>query len=425
MTAPFLVTPPAGGVPNVQCLLALTTNPTATPDWADVTAYVEAFGLQRGRQSELDTPQAGTCSIVLNNRDRRFDPTYTAGPYYGTLLPMRRVWLRAGYGGAAYDLFHGYVQRWPQTWEGYEDARVTLQATDALGVLGHFELNGAFGVQQSGERINVVLDAAGWQTGTGWVLDESLLDVSTTLGPVSDRNIPYGNSGVQAAVLANTNALAHVQEVERTEAGLFFAAKDGTLTFHPRHRRLGSAAQTPFATFGEQAGNNELPYRDVVLEYDDARLWNDVRVTRTGGVQQTAADPAAQAAYFVRTYSLNTLLNSDAEALSEAQYLLARYKQPATRVTALTVSGYEPAGTVWPQLLGREMGDCVLVRRRPPATGLGGPAIEQRSWIEGLRLGWTARDGWGDAQWSLSPVDPAGYWTLDESLLDVSTTLAW
>lgn len=58
--------------------------------WTDVTDYVMSepgAGGQRGRSSELDDMRAGTFNFTLDNSDRRFDPTYTAGPYFGDLKP--------------------------------------------------------------------------------------------------------------------------------------------------------------------------------------------------------------------------------------------------------------------------------------------------------------------------------------------------
>ena len=72
----------------------------------------------------------------MDNRDRRFDPTYTAGPYYPNVTPMNRVWHRVRYGGETVDLFKGYVESWPQEWpsKGY-DAVANVTAVDEFKVL--------------------------------------------------------------------------------------------------------------------------------------------------------------------------------------------------------------------------------------------------------------------------------------------------
>jgi hypothetical protein len=105
-------------------------------NWTDVTAYVRSVSTNRGRSSELDTFQTGSASIVFSNADRRFDPEYAAGPYYGTLTPLRPVRIRAQYGaGATTNLFFGWVEQWPQSYDNPVDATVTVTASDSFKIL--------------------------------------------------------------------------------------------------------------------------------------------------------------------------------------------------------------------------------------------------------------------------------------------------
>jgi hypothetical protein len=90
----------------------------------------------RGKQNELDRYQAGTMTVVLDNDDRTFDPTYADSPLNGHILPMKRVKLTATWAGVTYPLFGGYADRWTQNREGPRRGTTSLQATDALKVLG-------------------------------------------------------------------------------------------------------------------------------------------------------------------------------------------------------------------------------------------------------------------------------------------------
>jgi hypothetical protein len=59
--------------------VAFGIDPLAVPsggDWQDVTTYVRAISTRRGRNHELGRTQAGVATITLDNRDRRFDPTF-------------------------------------------------------------------------------------------------------------------------------------------------------------------------------------------------------------------------------------------------------------------------------------------------------------------------------------------------------------
>jgi hypothetical protein len=75
--------------------------------WTDISAYLRSWRTNRGRSSESDTFQPGTLSVTLNNRDRRFDPNNAAGPYFGNLLPMKRIRLKIAYNSITYAVWCG------------------------------------------------------------------------------------------------------------------------------------------------------------------------------------------------------------------------------------------------------------------------------------------------------------------------------
>lgn len=62
--------------PVLQVQIAFSTDPGAAPNYVDVTPFERGFSIRRGRGFELDTVQAGTATIKLDNSDRRFDPTF-------------------------------------------------------------------------------------------------------------------------------------------------------------------------------------------------------------------------------------------------------------------------------------------------------------------------------------------------------------
>jgi hypothetical protein len=112
-----------------------------SPTWTDVTAYVREFSTSRGVPDDWTLQADGSATVTLSNRDRRFDPFNTAGPYYGKLLPRRQIRIRAydqsGITPTIYDVFRGFVSGWPPEWTdaGY-DSTVTLSCFDALQLLG-------------------------------------------------------------------------------------------------------------------------------------------------------------------------------------------------------------------------------------------------------------------------------------------------
>lgn len=104
--------------------------------WYDVSHLVRAVTTNRGRSAETDDFQAGTCSVTLANADRLFDPEYTAGAYYGRLLPQRRIRVLANFAGITYPVFNGFTpDDWPQDYDPPNDSHVTLDCVDGIGVL--------------------------------------------------------------------------------------------------------------------------------------------------------------------------------------------------------------------------------------------------------------------------------------------------
>ena len=418
VTNPIVIPPQVPGMgPALVVEISFTTNPADPPQWVDVTKYVQDnLSINRGRQRELDQIQAATCAFDLDNRDRRFDPTFVGSPYYPNVLPMRRVRVRSTYNNSNYPLFTGYIESWGQTWAGWQDAIVPVTAADAFKPLNLAQLNTSFPVESSDQRVNDVLSAINWTIGgPAWTLGTSALGTTTVLGPTGDRVIGPGSSTIQASMLANTSALQHLQDVTTTEMGLLFTGRDGAVNFKGRG---GIVNTTSLATFGE--GTGELPYVSVELAYDDTNIWNDLEITPVGGTQQSAKDTTSQAQYYTRTLALtSTLQNSDADAQSLATALLGKYTQPSLQVIAMTLDGWADPSAIFPQMLGREIGDLVTVMRRPPG---GGQPIAQPSIVQGIAVTYAVSGGDWSVTWRLAPADTLNYWTLNSATLSVLGT---
>jgi hypothetical protein len=127
---------------TVTVEVAFTTAPLASsPSWTDVSDYVRGYSINRGRSDEFSKFGPGTASVTFSNRDRRFDPEYAAGAYFGNLNPMKKIRIRATYSAVAYDLFVGFVQGWPQDYEFTFDSTVTVQCVDGSRILESSTLN--------------------------------------------------------------------------------------------------------------------------------------------------------------------------------------------------------------------------------------------------------------------------------------------
>lgn len=363
-------------MPTMSVQVAFATNPMDIPSWTDISTYLRAITTARGRQFELDRVEAGTASVLLNNQARNFDPFNTASPYYPNVVPKRRMQIQAVWAGVTYPVFSGYVEEWPQSWDlNGKLAEVDVTVSDGFSLFSQVMLNTSYMAELSGLRINNVLDTVNW-------------------GPVGNRNVGSGTAFLQASTLANVTALEHLLSVSDSENGLFFMDRSGVATFFGRT----FGVQTVHGTFGDAPG--ELAYSDLVL--GQTPIWNDIRLTAVGGVEQAADDAASQAKYFTQTKSQSGYLQaSDGDLLSLAKWWLSRYKDALQRIASISIEPMRDPTNLWPQVLGRELGDHILVRRRPPG---GGPLIEQESVIEAISH--TASNSQWVTQFSLSPAEP-------------------
>lgn len=379
-----------------------------TPVWTDVTAYVLSGKTSRGA-SRLDGPilryEAGTASIVLDNRDRRFDPSNLSGPYVSAgvteVTAMRAIRVRATYGGTTYDLFRGYIDAWDIAWEDPNWSTATVTATDAFKVLASIDRVAVATVgagEDTGARVGRVLDSASW--------------------PAADRSVDTGDSTLQATDLSGS-VLDELLLDADSELGELYVDGGGRIVFRNRTALLDTTrSNTSQATFGD-GGGSELPYVDLDLANDDSTFYNTVRITRVGGSAQTATDSASQALYYARTFTNDTIiLQTDADALHYAQWLLAISKDPELRFASVTLIPQADPANLWPQALGRELGDRITVKRRPPG---GGSVTTKDEFVRGIDHEFDP-GGWRTT-WTLQSADKYGsFLTLDNSVLGVLDT---
>lgn len=121
----------------VEIAFGATDTPyTLSPTWTDVTSDVRFMSVDRGRSDDWGS-FSGSATVVLNNRDRKYDPFNSSSPYSGKLTPRRQIRIRSTYGGNTYDVFRGFVDGFPAQWtDSGKDSTVTLSCFDALQLLG-------------------------------------------------------------------------------------------------------------------------------------------------------------------------------------------------------------------------------------------------------------------------------------------------
>ena len=130
----------AGTFPTIYLEWSPTTGPAAAPAWERIPlADIRSIDINRGRNRELDQFQAGRMTVVLDNRDRLYDPQYSAGANFGNVKPMKRIRLRAVW-DTTYDLFTGFVDSWDQNYDMTDEAVCLNASTDSFKVAAGTDL---------------------------------------------------------------------------------------------------------------------------------------------------------------------------------------------------------------------------------------------------------------------------------------------
>lgn len=368
----------------------------------DVSAYCQEISINRGRSDQLQNFNAGTCSVRLLNRDRRFDPINEDSPYWNSttgksgVTPRRKVTIISDgvklFTGRITDIDVSYEPNNPNATS--ENSYVTITASDDFVLLANTYTQNAITPteQLSGARVSAILD-----------LPE--VNYPTT------RNIDSGTAalggGATFEIGSNTNVLTYLQEVATSEQGFFYVAANGDLTFTDR---ITASFVTPSAYFSDTGSN--IPYTSLSVMYGQEFLYNKVVCAIEGGTDQIANDVTSQTNYGVSTLSLSgLLLVDDAAALTLAQDLLERYKEPEYRFDKLQTI-YNPLSTAKQQdLTALEIADIVSITRSYPT---GTPASVTKNYsIEAIRHTITPSDH--RVEYSLAVADLVYALILDDA----------
>lgn len=268
---------------------------------------------------------------------------------------------------------------------------------------------------------------------TGWADDDTGTRVSRFLDrigwPSDLRDIDTGASVLgPASWSAGTSALSVLQSWAQTELGAFFIGRSGEIVWRSRHYPLLNLAATrSTATFGDGHAGETLMYdNDLELDRDETLIRNPVLASRTNGVTVSVRDDnLADTVYGDRTWaSPATEDKDDASVRDRAMWLLGRYKNLSTRVKQLRISPRRDPNNLWPQVLGREIGDRITVQRTPLGTG---DTNTYEQIIERVEHEFSV--SYWRTSWTCSPTDPnvGSYLILDDAtqgLLD-SALLAY
>jgi hypothetical protein len=337
-------------VPTIKVEMAPNGNAFTVPvSYTDVSSYMRACTVRRGRSKAGELPAVGGCSLLADNRTRDWDPSNTSGAF-NPLRLRRQMRVQMNLAFVDYPLFYGYTSGYSVQWDvqwgtGYSQTQVQLQ--DAIPLLAEQTFTGSIPVgtnDEYGPHIGEILDHAevGWPA--AWRAGMS------STGYHCVRTIYTKRSAWDAILEAVRTAVA--------DPGNICIEANGFVSVNP-----GAASGL---TFGEAVG--EIGYTAASLESNDDVMINRARVTRVGGAEQVADNATSQQRYGIHEDSRQTIGLSDANSLSLATDIVTRYQEPLSRPEGFRV---RPGGSTarWTAVLSLDIGDTFTMKRNPPGGG--------------------------------------------------------
>ena len=342
-------------------------------DSVDVGSIALQASIRRGRNRILDKFEAGTATVVLQDDNGNFNPSNTNSPYYGKILPLRKITIYADYNGTRYTLFNGFIMQYITHFAvGVNDrSSVTLMCVDGFRMLSNITVGAISGTaagDTTGARVTKFLDYASW--------------------PASQRAIDTGTSTVQVDPgTANRFLVDAIQLVaDKSEFGAFFIDRKGNATFLSR-QTLGQKAANPATIYSDDG--TAIGYQGIELTHDDVLIVNDVQVNRLGGAIQEVSDSTSITTYYLHSgIRADILVQNDAEALNQAQMLLASRKDAVLHISSFNLNLFDQsAPTRIVAGLSSEIFDVIQVTKTMP----GSTSITKTLFVQGVQHDMTKR----------------------------------
>jgi hypothetical protein len=347
----------------------------------DVSSYVQSVNTRRGRTRSITHATAGTSTIVLRNEDRRFDPEYASGPYYGNIILKGAVKIYGTIGGGVGDtqIYEGTISSWNTNYEGPNASTVTVTCVDGLEKLSMTSLKSltdgsgnkppTFSSELSGTRVANILDCYVATADGGGGATAPIWPTGSTY-----RDVAAGNGTMQAKE-TTSNAWQELQVVANSEMSQgAYVSRIGKLVYKGRLTPLGG----PTIIFSDDG--SDIPYTNVKMIMDLELVFNLISLARydvdgsLGGVPTTSSDATSQATYGVREFSRTGMLNTedssgDAEIQNIADYIRQQFKDQDVRFDNLVVSPNILTTAQQQTVLELEVATGIEVQRTPQVSG--------------------------------------------------------
>lgn len=294
---------------------------TSGTNYVDISSLIKEAHIRRGRNRILSKFEAGTATLDIYDLNGDWNPNNPASPYYGELIPLRKIQIYADYNGTRYYLFTGFITNYITNFAiGNEDvSRVTFQCVDAFRLFNGALITTVPGTpagQLSGARVEAILDEIDYPSGL--------------------RDIDAGDTTLQADPGTERNALEALRTVEDSELGGFYIDAEGRATFLSRSVITSSLGSVAYDFADDGSG---IAFQAATVNYDADILINDVTVTRAGGSPQNVFNQSSIDTYFIHSgIRSGVLVQTDATALDMANMILSTRSDVELRIDSIQLN---------------------------------------------------------------------------------------
>jgi hypothetical protein len=290
----------------------------------DLTPNVYQIAIRRGRNIQKDQYEAGTCTVRVLDPLSYFSPQNVNSPYYGYLVPLRKLRVSATTSTTQKYLFSGYVTDYKYSYpQGQETGYVDIVCSDAFRLFNLANITSvtnATAGQDTGTRINKILDQVSF--------------------PSSMRTIATGANTCVVDPGTNRTSLEAIKNAEFSETGAFYMDGSGTAVFKNRAQVMSSLAAAPTA-FNQTGG---IPYKQLKFAFDDKLIINQANLARVGGSTVTASNQESIDKYFPHSVTQTDLVaETDAIVTNIAKEYVATRAQTTIRIDEMVVDLLDPA----------------------------------------------------------------------------------
>jgi hypothetical protein len=178
----------------------------------------------------------------------------------------------------------------------------------------------------------------------------------------------------------NETTLNELQQVNSSEVGALYVTSSGVLTFKDRQYFGTTRSAVSQATFTDTGTGVYYDYSSIKMGYNADLLRNKVLVQFSGAGAFTTQNTTSITDYGEAGETLNTNIDSAANAYVLGNFYITIYKNPKLGVEPFMVKGQRNPSYDWPRLLSLELLDRFTFVRTPST----GSAISQDMLLQSI-----------------------------------------